>query len=85
MMTKNKKSYMLTFTSIALAIFTSISFASDNTKQIAAISQEIQSLQKQLNSANQKIEKLCDCTINKNTNTTITDVSKIHQTANGRH
>ena len=76
---------MLTVVSITLATFTSLSLASDNTQQIAAISQEIQSLQKQLNLANQKIQKLCDCTINKNTNTTITDVSKIHQTANGRH
>ncbi|MEN9898742.1 MAG: hypothetical protein RLZZ66_2391 [Pseudomonadota bacterium] len=77
---------MLTFTSIALAMFTSLSFASDNTKQIAAISQEIQALQEKLTAANNKIEKLCDCTITKNTNTnTKIDVSKIHQTANGRH
>lgn len=78
-----KYNYMLTVVSIALTTFTSLSLASDNTQQIAAVSHEIQSLQEQLTVANQKIEKLCDCTITKNTHSQI-DVSKIHQTANGR-
>ena len=69
--------------SIALAAFTTISSASDNRQQIVAISQEIQSLQEQLNSAHQKIQKICECTITKNADNKI-DVSKIHQTANGR-
>ena len=80
----NRNIYVTTIVSIALVAFTTLSFASDNTKQIAAISQEIQALQEKLTAANNKIEKLCDCTITKNTNTKI-DVSKIHQTANGRH
>jgi hypothetical protein len=78
-----KRNYLLTIVSVALGAFTTLSFASDNTQQIAVISQEIQLLQDQLNSAHQKIQKICDCTINKNANTKI-DVSKIHQTANGR-
>ena len=82
MMTKNKKSYMLMFTSIALTIFTSISFASDNSQQIAAVSQEIQALQEKLTAASNKIEKLCDCKINKNTDGQ-TNKTEVHRTANG--
>jgi hypothetical protein len=82
MITKNKKSYMLMFTSIALTIFTSISFASDNSQQIAAVSQEIQSIQEKLNAAINKIEQLCDCTITKNTSSQ-TNNTEVRRTANG--
>jgi peptidoglycan hydrolase CwlO-like protein len=60
MITKHKIVYMLAFTSIVLASVTSISFASDNTQQIAAVSQEIQTLQERLSAANNKIEQLCE-------------------------
>lgn len=82
MITKNKIVYMLAFTSIVLASFTSISFASDNTQQIAAVSQEIQSLQERPSAANNKIEQLCDCKVNKNT-TGQTNKTDAHRTANG--
>ncbi|MEY3280233.1 MAG: hypothetical protein RL674_218 [Pseudomonadota bacterium] len=82
MITKNKIVYMLAFTSIVLASFTSISFASDNTQQIAAVSQEIQTLQERLSAANNKIEQLCDCKVNKNT-TGQTNKTDAHRTANG--
>ena len=73
----NKNIYVTTIVSIALLTFTAFSFASDNTQQVAVVSQKIQFLQEQLNSVNQKIEKLCDSAITKNTNSRI-DVSKIH-------
>jgi peptidoglycan hydrolase CwlO-like protein len=83
MMTKDKTILALTSASIALAFFANPSFANDSSQQIAAVSQEIQSLQAQLNAANNKIEKLCDCSITKNT---IDQASKseVHRTANGR-
>ena len=84
MITKNKTMYMLSFISITLATFSSLSFASDKNQQIAAVSQEIQVLQEKLYAASNKIEQLCNCTINKDSHNQI-DVSKIHQTANGRH
>lgn len=84
MITKNKTIYMLSFISITLATFSSLSFASDKNQQIAAVSQEIQVLQEKLYAASNKIEQLCNCTINKDSHNQI-DVSKIHQTANGRH
>lgn len=82
MITKNKTVHMLAFTSIVLTTFTSISFASDNTQQIAVVSQEIQSLQEKLTAANNKIEQLCDCTVTKNT-TGQTNKIDTHRTANG--
>ena len=84
MITKKKTIYMLSFISITLATFSSLSFASDKNQQIAAVSQEIQVLQEKLYAASNKIEQLCNCTINKDSHNQI-DVSKIHQTANGRH
>ena len=74
---------LIAFVLTALATFTTVGFASDNTQQITSILQKVQSLQAQLDAANNKIAQL-DNTITKNTTGQI-DVSKIHQTANGRH
>jgi peptidoglycan hydrolase CwlO-like protein len=82
MITQNKKMYMLILISIVFAVFTSISFASDTSQQIAAVSQKIQVLQEKLSAANNKIEQLCDCTTTKNT-TTQASKTNVHRTANG--
>ena len=81
----SKNNYIIiAIVSSALATFSTISFASDHTQQIASISEKIHSLQAQLDATNNKIAQLCDSTTKKNANSQI-DVSKIHQTANGRH
>jgi type II secretory pathway component PulM len=82
MITQYKKMYMLTFMSISLTVFTSISFASDNIQQITAVLQEIQALQEKLSEANNKIEQLCDCSATKNTNSQSSNTN-VHRTANG--
>ena len=78
-----KKLSDFTSASIALAFFATPCQANDISQQIAAVSQKIQLLQEKLNAANTKIEKLCDCSISKNT-TGQTSKSDMHSTANGR-
>ncbi len=66
--------------SVSLAFIATPCIANSNEQQIAAVSQEIQSLQEKLSAANNKIEQLCHCTITKNT-----PMKEIPRTANGRH
>ena len=66
--------------SVSLAFIATPCIANSNEQQIAAVSQEIQSLQEKLSAANNKIEQLCHCTITKNM-----PMKEIPRTANGRH
>ncbi|MEN9756013.1 MAG: hypothetical protein RL755_200 [Pseudomonadota bacterium] len=83
MIIKKKMMSALTSVSVVLTLLAVPCFANDSSQQIAAISQEIQTLQEQLNAANNKIEKLCDSSIPKNM-TNQAAPSQIHRTANGR-
>lgn len=82
MMMNKKLILALSAVSIIFSFFATSCFANDNMQQIAEISQEIQTLQKQLNDANIKIEKLCDSSTIKD-KTTQTAPTQIHRTANG--
>ena len=81
MITNQKTTLALSAVSIVFACFSMPCFANSHSQQIVSISQEIQSIQTKLTAANNKLEKICGCTITKNIPN---QIDKIHQTANGR-